>query len=180
MASSLRFAAQLIDSEPRRFRYELVWSKSMATGFLNVAHRPLRSHEFVLVFWRERGTYHAQMHESGVPIRPNTRGGLEAPKRDYSGTNYGRGTSGARSRAGETSRFPRSVVAFGGGPTRSKERRHHQQKPVALMRYLGGDLLGPRRPGGSGSVGAACAAAGRRFSGWDVNPAYGESGGQDG
>lgn len=185
MASSIRFAARLIESETARFRYDLVWSKSVATGFLNAAQRPLRSHEFVLVFWRERerGTYHPQMRETGVPISANTRGALApgalaAPRREYAGTNYGRGTSGTRSRAGATTRFPTSTLSFGSVPSRSKQRRHHQQKPVPLLRYLVETYSDPGELvvdpfAGSASTGAACRDAGRTWIGWDTNPDHG-------
>ena len=55
MAHSLRFAADVVGSQPDAFRYEWVWRKTVKTGFLNVSRAPLRELEYVVVFWRGRG-----------------------------------------------------------------------------------------------------------------------------
>jgi len=180
MASSIRFASQLIGSQPRCFRYDLVWEKSLAVGFLNSHHRHLRAHEFLLVFFRYRGTYNAQMVEGFEPINSNARPGQQRAtlkitenynrRHDQSAT---RGTS----RAGATDRFPRSVVHFGSVPT-AKKRQHPQQKPDDLLRMLvrqyscAGDLVVDPFAG-SGSTGVAALAEGRRFRGWDSSPRFG-------
>lgn len=172
MASSLRFANHLVMSQPKAFRYELVWRKTKKTGFLNAAQRPLRQHEFVLVFWRAgRGTYNPQMLETSVPIS-SVKGGYASHK----GKNYDRYVS-ARSRAGATDRYPASVLDFSSVPSRSKDRRHHQQKPVELLRYLvqtysdAGDLVVDPFAG-SGSTGVAAIESERQFLGCDINPAF--------
>ena len=45
-----RFGAELINSNPRSFRYDLVWKKSKTTGFLNSNRCPLREHEMIYIF----------------------------------------------------------------------------------------------------------------------------------
>lgn len=50
-ASSLRFAATVVASQPTWFRYELIWEKGRASGFLNAKRRPLRAHEYA---WRSQ------------------------------------------------------------------------------------------------------------------------------
>ena len=65
MASSLRFAAQVRASAEPFFRHDIIWRKSIATGFLNAKRAPLRLHEFVLVFARKLGTYNPQMLGGG-------------------------------------------------------------------------------------------------------------------
>lgn len=54
------FAASLICSNPRHFRYEWVWRKSIATGFLNSNKMPLRAHELILVFYARLPVYNQQ------------------------------------------------------------------------------------------------------------------------
>ena len=44
MASRIQFASSLIASQSKHFRYDLVWHKSIAGGFLNAKSRPLRAH----------------------------------------------------------------------------------------------------------------------------------------
>lgn len=178
MASNLPFAAAVYASQRTRYRYDIVWHKSLAVGFLNVRHRPLRAHEFVLVFCRTAGTYHPQRTHGHVPISTNgERGALGS-------VNYG--TSHAtdvsrprgRARAGATDRFPRSVLSFGSLGTSDRRRVHPQQKPEDLMRWCVRTYSDPGELvvdpyAGSGSAGSAAEAEGRRFAGWDVNPKFG-------
>ena len=170
MASSFDFAAALVASEPKAFRYDLVWHKSLATGFLSAKKRPLRAHEFVMVFSRVSSRYEPQMLGGATPIH--------AARQRSHGPNYGRMTASTESRAGATDRFPTSVLSFSSVGTSSKERRHPQQKPTDLLAWL---LRTYSAPGalvadpfaGSGSTAVACGNEGRRFVGWDVNSKYG-------
>lgn len=174
MASSFNFASALVAAEPKAFRYDLIWHKSLATGFLSAKKRPLRSHEFILVFSRAAGVYEPQMLQGATPIH--------AARRRSHGPNYGRMTASTESRAGATDRFPTSVLAFSSVGTSSKERKHPQQKPTDLLRWLlrtyserGALVADPFA--GSGSTAVACEAEGRRFAGWDINPKFGQVGG---
>lgn len=168
-ASSLRFAAEIMESQADAFRHDLVWSKSVATGFLNAKKQPLRAHEFILVFSRSGGIYNPQMIEGATPIH--------AARRRAHGENYGAMTASTRSRAGATDRYPTSVLEFGSVGTSSKERVHPQQKPVALLRWLirsyssPGDLVVDPFAG-SGSTGHAAFAEGRLFVGFDSDPRF--------
>ena len=173
MASNLRFAAELIASDPSRYRYDLIWHKSIAGGFLNARHRPLRAHEFILVFCRGTGTYTAQMRQGLEPVHPNAGRGSSGENYNESG-----GAGAGRSRAGATDRFPWSVLSFASLGTRDPRRKHPQQKPDDLMRWCirsyskAGDLVVDPFAG-SGSVGRAALAEGRRFVGWDSDPRFG-------
>jgi DNA methylase len=176
MASNLRFAAALLGSQERHFRYDLVWKKSLAVGFLNARHRPLRSHEFVLVFSRAAGTYNPQRTTGHEAIHAN------GARKGHGSVNYNRESAGGRSRgmarAGATDRYPRSVLEFGSVGTSDRSRVHPQQKPEDLLRWC---VRTYSRPGelvvdpyaGSGSTGRAAAAEGRRFLGWDTDPRFG-------
>jgi hypothetical protein len=172
MASRIQFAAALIASEPESFRYDLIWQKSIAGGFLNARHRPLRAHEFVLIFSRNRGTYIPQMRQGLEPVHANDG-------RTSTGENYGL-AHGGRSRKGATDRHPWSVLQFASVGTTDSERRHPQQKPVDLLRWLIRTYSEPTNLvvdpfAGSGSVGEACDVECRLFRGWDSNPRFGTS-----
>jgi hypothetical protein len=170
MASSLRFAVACMAAGGKAYRYDLVWEKSTATGVLNAKHRPLRSHEFVLVFQRERGCYVPQMETGFAPL---ARGLGAASKSENHGT-----TRDTRdTREGATDRFPRSVLHFGSLGNNAKDRIHPQQKPVDLLRWL---VRSYSRPGdlvvdpfaGSGSSGVAALAEGRQFIGFDASERF--------
>lgn len=170
MASHFTFAMALVVSQPDAFRYDLIWHKTRAGGFLNAKRQPLRAHEFVLVFSRFTPPYAPQMCKVGRPIHSNAG-------RGSSGENYG-AAGGGRSRAGATDRYPRSVLTFPSIGTTDRQRTHHQQKPVDLLRWC---VRTYSRPGdlvvdpyaGSGSTGEAAEAEGRSFLGWDVDPRFG-------
>lgn len=172
MASSLRFASRLLASQAQHFRHDLIWSKSLATGHLNAAHAPLRAHEFILVFSRTLGAYNPQMTQGASPIH--------AARRAHHGENYGPQKRPTESRAGATDRYPTSVLEFASVGTSSKNRRHPQQKPDPLLRYLirsysnAGDLVVDPYAG-SGSTGRAANAEGRNFHGWDSDGRFGSA-----
>jgi hypothetical protein len=172
-ASHLEFASELVSSARSTFRYDLVWHKSLATGFLNARRRPLRAHEHLLVFSRSADhPYCTQMVPRTSPVHGNAG-------RRASGENYGP-SRGGKSRAGAMTGFPTSVLSFASVGTTSKERRHPQQKPRPLLVRI---ILTYSRPGalvidpfaGSGVCGEAAEETGRRFLGWDTDPRWGAS-----
>lgn len=176
MASSFRFADEVYQSQAKAFRYDMVWSKNTASGFLNAKKRPLRSHEFVLVFSRESGTYNIEMVETGVPIASNTCG--KKPKSE----NYGHMVSGL-SRAGATDRYPFSVILADVVHVNDSNRVHPQQKPDDLFRRL---IRMYSNPGelcvdpcaGSGTTERAALAEGRRAICWDIQERFGKRKGE--
>ena len=52
-----KFGNDLINSKPKWFRYDLVWSKSNGVGFLSANKMPLRSHENIYVFAKKGARY---------------------------------------------------------------------------------------------------------------------------
>ena len=60
------FSASLIMSCPEHFKYEWIWIKGRASGFVHAKNKPLKAHENILVF--SRGT---TVHESQSDARMN-------------------------------------------------------------------------------------------------------------
>jgi len=50
---SVKFGNSLINSNPKCFRYDLIWVKSSACGFLNAKKMPMKKHEMVYIFYRK-------------------------------------------------------------------------------------------------------------------------------
>jgi site-specific DNA-methyltransferase (adenine-specific) len=50
LTASQPFTTTLISSNREWFRYEWVWSKTRAAGFMNARYMPLKTHETVLIF----------------------------------------------------------------------------------------------------------------------------------
>lgn len=62
------FTASLMKSNPKMWRYNLIWDKIATTGFLNANRMPLRSHEDICIFYKSLPIYNPQM-ENTLPIR---------------------------------------------------------------------------------------------------------------
>ena len=60
--TTTRFGVELINSNPKNFRYDLVWIKSASTGFLNAKKMPMRKHEMIYVFYRKLPLYDLSSH----------------------------------------------------------------------------------------------------------------------
>ena len=57
---SVKFGNQLINSNPKNFRYDLVWVKSASCGFLNAKKMPMKKHEMIYVFYRKLPTAYTE------------------------------------------------------------------------------------------------------------------------
>ena len=57
MFCTTKFGAELIKSNEDWFRYDLVWSKPSAVGFLLANKMPMRSHEMIYVFSKKGANY---------------------------------------------------------------------------------------------------------------------------
>ena len=60
---STKFGVSLINSNPKCFRYDLVWVKSASCGFLNAKKMPMKKHEMVYVFYRKLPFYDLSSHK---------------------------------------------------------------------------------------------------------------------
>ena len=50
---TVKFGNSLINSNPKNFRYDLVWVKSAPCGFLNAKKMPMKKHEMIYVFYNK-------------------------------------------------------------------------------------------------------------------------------
>lgn len=165
MTAAQPFTAQLVCSNMGMFRYEIIWEKGNATGFLNAKKQPLRAHESVLVFYRQQPTYNPQMTHGH-----NRKTALRVDRGVKPSDVYG-GQAGVTS-YDSTSRYPRSVQFFSSDKQRTN--LHPTQKPVALMEWL---IRTYTEPGdrvldfcmGSGTTGVACINTDREFIGMEMD-----------
>ncbi|WP_448043752.1 DNA-methyltransferase [Bradyrhizobium liaoningense] len=158
------FTSALVMSCLEYFRYDWVWKKNKATGFLNAKRMPLRDKEDVLVFYQSQPTYNPQWG-SGEPF------GNKAGKNSGS-SNYGE--FGNHREGSDGRRYPKQVLEIG---SVQRNTVHPTQKPVALMEYLirtytnPGDLVLDNCMG-SGTTGVAARNTGRNFIGIERDPDY--------
>lgn len=166
LMASQPFTSALVMSNPKWFRYDLVWEKPKASGFLNAKRQPLRAHESILVFSKTAPPYFPQM----TPGEAYDKGIRKAQTEDdvYGAYNQKRINS-------DGGRYPRSVQKF---TTAEREGGFHKsQKPIALMEYL---LRTYSSPGdvvldncmGSGTTGVACVNTNRKFIGIEKDDGF--------
>ena len=62
-----KFGNDLINSNPKEFRYDLVWCKSNAVGFLSANKKPMSSHEMIYVFSKQGANYNRIDIEGDFP-----------------------------------------------------------------------------------------------------------------
>jgi DNA modification methylase len=57
MFCNTKFGFDLYNSNPDWFRYDLVWNKTNAVGFLNANKKPMASHEMIYIFSNKGANY---------------------------------------------------------------------------------------------------------------------------
>jgi len=165
------FTGQLMMSQPKLWRYNLVWDKGRATGFLNANRMPLRRHEDICVFYRQLPTYNPQMEDLNgrEPSHPNGNG-------PHSDTNRCYGKVNRVERKVLDKKFPGSIISIKAIHC-NEDQFHPTQKPVDLLRYLiltytevGGVILDSCM--GSGTTAVAAIIEKRHFIGFETNKDY--------
>lgn len=120
------FTSNLVMSKPKLFRYSLVWEKSKSTGYLNSKKMPMRSHEDILVFYKNLPTYNPQMSQ-GTPYDKGKANRPTDVYREQKGEIHVKNDTGLR--------YPRSVKYFKTAESEGKV-YHPTQKPISLMEWL--------------------------------------------
>jgi DNA modification methylase len=164
--SSQPFTTTLISSNIKNFKYNWVWEKSKATGYLNAKKMPMKAHEDICVFYRKPPVYNPQKWQS----TPYNKGTAHRPTDVY-------GNQVATTVKNDTGlRYPRTVQYFKTAESEGKS-LHPTQKPATLMSYL---IRTYSNPGevvldntmGSGTTGVAALKEGRKFIGIEKDEEY--------
>lgn len=124
------FTAQLMMSNPKMWRYNLVWDKKLKSGFLNANRMPLRQHEDICVFYKKLPTYNPQMLKCEPHKRNHRRGRLVGQMQQRC---YGKFIDKPTIISDE--KFPTSIISIAKEHINGKS-YHPTQKPVSLLRYL--------------------------------------------
>lgn len=162
------FMADLMNSNKKMWRYNLIWHKTTPTGFLNANRMPLRAHENICCFYKKLPVYNPQKttgHQRKTSTANQKRNCIKTL--DYGEHNLTTYDS--------TERFPTSVLTF--STDKQKCALHPTQKPVALLEWLiktytneGMTVLDNCM--GSGSTAVACVNTNRNFIGMELDENY--------
>ena len=185
---STKFGVSLINSNPKNFRYDLVWIKSAPCGFLNAKKMPMKKHEMVYVFYKKLPLYDLSSHthkcikekeetlitttlysdKKGVPRQVyRAEEGKYDPPLPTSVVRegcYHKDVIRTNDSAYDPP-LPNSLLEI-----KSEKGKHPTQKPTALVEWClkyyskeGDTVLDPTM--GSGSTGVACKNLNRQFIG---------------
>jgi site-specific DNA-methyltransferase (adenine-specific) len=139
MFCNTKFGNDLINSNPKWFRHDLVWAKTNGVGFLSANKQPLRSHELIYIF-SKKGAYYKRIDiEGDFPAG----GGGRSSSRVYPSAdgipNLGTTRAGVR--------CVKSVIEVA---NKKGKGNHPTQKPEELYEWLlrrycpeGGTILDP-------------------------------------
>ena len=165
------FYVDLINSNRKLFRYDLIWDKVLTSGFLNAKRMPLRQHEQIAVFYKKLPKYNPQF-TSGKPLHSKGKTYKDKP---IVNQNYGVFHTADDSRAGSTEKYPTSILKF--QKPHPSISVHRTQKSVELLEWLintytdeGETVLDNCM--GSGSTGVACINTNRNFIGYELDEHY--------
>lgn len=155
-----KFGYDLIKSNEKEFRYDLVWSKTNGVGFLAANKQPLRSHEMIYVFSKLGANYNRVDIEGDFPntVSPNHKrsntNNVNPKVKDISNNNEGK-------------RCVKTVIEIA---NKKEKGGHPTAKPIELYEWLisrysneGDTVLDPTF--GSGNSGEACRELKRKYIG---------------
>lgn len=164
------FSARLMMSDPKHYRYSLIWDKRRVSGFLNAHRMPLRQHEDIMVFYRKLPTYNPQM----TKCKPHERNHPRGDNPEISNRCYGDFKSLPTYISDE--KHPTSIVSIPKGHVNGRF-YHPTEKPVQLLEWLiktysneGDTVLDFTM--GSGSTMVACARTNRQGVGIELTDEY--------
>jgi hypothetical protein len=162
--TTAKFGNSLINSKPDLFRYDCVWVKTRAIGWLQSGNQLMRKHELIYVFSKPKSTYNPQLTE-GKPYTSKVKAG--SWNQTYRHLQVENSTV-----ENQGTRQPTSVLEF--PQPNIADRIHATQKPVELCEWLirtfsneGDMVLDPTM--GSGSIGIACLNSNRKFIGIELD-----------
>lgn len=167
------FSAKLICSKLDWFRYELIWNKNKCGSPGLAKKRPMKTHENILIFYKEPGgTYNPQM-EKGDPYSRTSKNpeGYVGRKNDH-----GYGLKPRKSFENEGTRYPKSILNISRDFS-AQQQVHPTQKPVPLLEWLVKTYSNENEVildncMGSGTTGVACIKENRKFIGIENNEEY--------
>jgi site-specific DNA-methyltransferase (adenine-specific) len=164
---STRFGIDLINSNPKEFRYDIVWCKSNAVGFLSANKKPMSGHEMIYVFSKKGANYN-RIDIAGEPY-PVKKDKISETKKIHNHSGI------TRTHTENTgTRCVKSWIQFETIKTKSK---HPTAKPLDLYKWLierysneGATVLDPTF--GSCNSGRVCRELKRNYIGIEMNKQF--------
>jgi site-specific DNA-methyltransferase (adenine-specific) len=169
LTANSRFTFTLYNSNPKLFRYKIVWDKKLKVGFLNANRAPLRQHEDILVFYKKAPSFNPQKYKDAPYTKMSVKNNYKAE--------YLKNGVIVHDIVDRSDRYPGDIIRFDSAYYSSDANQHPTQKPVALFEYLiktytnENDLV-LDNCSGSGTTAIACINANRRYVCIEQNEEY--------
>ena len=161
------FSSALRMSNIKNFKYDWIWEKTKASGHLNAKIMPLKAHETISVFLKEKCFYYPQ------GLHPVSKIQKKKDTKTTIGNGYSSYGKNNKTTVQSVGGYPRSVLKF----SKPSKSLHPTQKPIALLEYLiktytneGETVLDFTM--GSGSCGVASVNTNRNFIGIELDKGY--------
>lgn len=167
LTASQPFTSALVMSNPKMFKYEIIWEKDYPTNPYIAKKQIMKRHEDILVFYKNQCTFNPQMTErEKSKIRNNKKKTYlhRIMDKDFTSTRTGN----------EKFIYPSSIQKFNRDRSNSL---HPTQKPVALFEYLIKTYTNENDTVydgcmGSGTTAIACMNTKRNFIGSELDKGY--------
>ena len=164
LTASQPFTTKLISSNYEMFKYCWVWNKAKAANFPQVKYAPLKIHEDIVVFSKNRHLYNAQMTT-----------GIERQKGGYKVKGEFAVMDGSPAKINNTY-YPKTILDYSLSDNKNAG-LHPTQKHLGLMKYLietysnENDMILDNTMG-SGTTCLAAKELNRKFIGIEKEPKY--------
>lgn len=173
LTASQPFTSALVMSNPKMFKYEVIWEKDKASNFMLAKKQIQKYHESILVFYKSNCTFNPIMWDAdklsniGGKADKLKKGGITGDSK----IGFYIPTS--------TLRYPKSVLKFNTPKSNDKDNKclHPTQKPLELMKYLvktysNEDDVVMDNCMGSNTTGLACKELNRQYIGIEKDKNY--------
>lgn len=169
------FTTDLINSNRKLFRYELIWEKDKPTNFALANKQPMCYHENILVFYKKQPIYNKQMIEREGKGAWRYNFDISHKNRTIQGTDKKYVGKKEKSNYDVKLKNPKSILYFDTG--KRQHLQHPTQKPVSLCQWLintftNENMLVLDNCMGSGTSGVACMNTNRKFIGIELQEDY--------
>ena len=162
------FMAEMMMSNIKMWKYNLVWDKILTSGFLNANKQPLRKHEEVVIFYKKPPTYNPRKtigkhnHSKGKP-------------KNNANNNYSKFEFVDNKEKLGDMKHPTSILSF--SKPHPSIMKHPTEKPVEVCEWLIKTYTNEHmtildNTMGSGTTGVACVNTNRNFIGIELDKKY--------
>ena len=175
------FASLMVSSNLEMFKYEFIWNKHRPSNPMMAKHQPLRNHEQILVFYRNKPVYNPQPRKKNTGKMFSNRQEIKQKENPRSTETYGNTPLKFNDNSNEYG-YPMTILndipMESNLNTKPEELGlHPTQKPISLGEYLiktytNEGMIVLDNTCGSGSFLVSAIRLNRKWIGIEISPEY--------